>query len=415
MNTLPLTIAVRHLLARRRQSIVSLLGIVLGVGFFLSISSLMQGSEDDFIARLIDNSPHITVVDQYRAPHRQPASDIFRTGAVQVLRVKPETATRGIRNYVQALAYIRTLPGVTSSPVLDGQALISFAGQDKAITLSGMIPTEINAVSTIGKYMIAGRILDLAANPNGIIIGDQLANDLSLQMGENLNISATTGQTRTFKIVGLFHTGRVNIDDGQAFVSLKRVQALLNRPNRVNNIIIKLADPNAAQTLAAQIESRIGYKSISWQEASQDIMSLLVIRKILMYAVVSAVLVVAAFGIYNVISTIVMEKQRDIAILKSMGFRASDVLRVFLTQGVLLGIAGCAVGLPFGCALMIGIMRVSFKMPGSRDLTYMPVSWNWIQFAMAAAFAMVAATLAAIIPARKAAQVDPVDILRGGI
>jgi len=415
MNTLPLTIAIRHLLARRRQSIVSLLGIVLGVGFFLSISSLMQGSEDDFIARLIDNSPHITVVDQYRAPHRQPASDIFRTGAVQVLRVKPETETRGILNYVRALAYIRTLPGVTSSPVLDGQALISFAGQDKAITLSGMIPTEINAVSTIGKYMIAGRILDLAANPNGIIIGDQLANDLSLQMGENLNISATTGQTRTFKIVGLFHTGRVNIDDGQAFVSLKRVQALLNRPNRVNNIIIKLADPNAAQTLAAQIESRIGYKSISWQEASQDIMSLLVIRKILMYAVVSAVLVVAAFGIYNVISTIVMEKQRDIAILKSMGFRASDVLRVFLTQGVLLGIAGCAVGLPFGCALMIGIMRVSFKMPGSRDLTYMPVSWNWIQFAMAAAFAMVAATLAAIIPARKAAQVDPVDILRGGI
>jgi lipoprotein-releasing system permease protein len=415
MNTLAATIAIRHLLARRRQSIVSLLGIVLGVGFFLSISSLMQGSEDDFIARLIDNSPHITIVDQYRTPHRQPASDVFRTGAVQVIRVKPETETRGIRNFVQALAYIRTLPGVTSSPVLDGQALISFAGQDKAITLSGMIPTEINAVSTIGKYMIAGRILDLAANPNGIIIGDQLANDLSLQMNENLNISATTGQTRTFKIVGLFHTGRVNIDDGQALVSLKRVQALLNRPNRVNNIIIKLADPNAAQTLAAQIESRVGYKSISWQEASQDIMSLLVIRKILMYAVVSAVLVVAAFGIYNVISTIVLEKQRDIAILKSMGFRAGDVLRIFLTQGVLLGVAGCAVGLPFGCALMIGIMHVSFKMPGSRDLTYMPVSWNWIQFAMAAAFAMVAATLAAIIPARKAAQVDPVDILRGGI
>ncbi|HWA88743.1 MAG TPA: ABC transporter permease [Rhizomicrobium sp.] len=414
MSGLGLAIAVRHLLARRRQSVVSLLGIVLGVGFFLSISALMQGSEDDFIARLIDNSPHITIQDKYRSPHRQPAEDAYAGGAVQVLRVKPETETRGIRGYQRVLAYLRSLPGVTASPVLDGQALVSFAGQDKAIALSGMIPAEIDRVSTIGKYMTAGRILDLAANPDGIVIGDQLAKDLSLQMGENLTVSATTGQTRTFKIVGLFHTGRANVDDGQAFVALKRVQALLGRANRVNSIIVKLSDPGAAQTLAARIEARIGYKSVSWQEASEDIMSLLLIRKVLMYAVVSAVLVVAAFGIYNVISTVVLEKQRDIAILKSMGFHARDILRLFLAQGAMLGAAGCAAGLPFGAALMVAITRISFRMPGSRDLTYMPVSWNWVQFAMAASFAMAAALLAAVIPARKAAQVDPVDVLRGG-
>jgi len=408
------SIALRHLLTRKRQSIVSLLGIVLGVGFFLSISSLMQGSEDDFIARLIDNSPHITITDQYRTPHRQPAEDAFSGGAVQVLRVKPETETRGIRAYKRVLSFLGTIPGLTASPTLDGQALVSFAGQDRAIALDGVIPAEIDRVTTIGKYMVAGKVPDLDANPDGIIIGDQLAKDLSLSMGENLTIAATTGQTRNFKIVGLFHTGRANIDDGQAFVALKRVQALLNRANRVNSIIIKLADPNAARDVAARIEARIGYKSISWQEASEDILSLLVIRKILMYTVVSAVLVVAAFGIYNVISTIVMEKQRDIAILKSMGFHARDVLRIFLTQGLLLGLTGCAAGLPFGIAMMIGITRISFRMPGSRDLTYMPVSWNWFQFALAASFAMVSALLAAVIPARKAAQVDPVDILRGG-
>jgi len=413
MNSLLSSIAVRHLLARKRQSVVSLLGIVLGVAFFLAISSLMQGSEDDFIRRLIDNSPHITIVDQFRNPHPQPAEQVFTRGAVQVLRVKPETETRGIRGYKQVLEYLRTISGVTASPVLDGQALISFAGKDVGISLNGMIPADIDRVSTIGNYMVAGKIMDLAANRDGIIIGDQLAKDLSLQMGENLTVSATTGQTHTFKIVGMFHTGRANIDDGQAFVELKRVQALLDRSNRVNSIIIKLFDPNRARDLAQQIESHVGYKSISWQEASEDIMSLLLIRKILMYTVVSAVLVVAAFGIYNVISTVVMEKQRDIAILKSMGFHARDIMRIFLTQGAMLGAAGCAAGIPLGCALMVGIMNVSFKMPGSKDLTYMPVSWNWIQFTMAASFAMAAAVLAAYVPSRKAAQVHPVDILRG--
>jgi lipoprotein-releasing system permease protein len=414
MNALLAGIGIRHLFARKRQSIVSLLGIVLGVAFFLAISSLMQGSEDDFIRRLIDNSPHITIVDQFRNPHLQPAQQIFRQSAVQILRVIPETETRGIRGYKQVLEYLRTLPGVTASPMLGGQGLISFAGKDVGIALNGMVPAEIAGVSTIGNYIVAGAIMNLAANPNGRIVGDQLAQDLSLQMGENITVSATTGQTHTFKVVGLFHTGRANIDDGQAFVDLKRVQALLNRSNRVNSIIIKLGNPDRARDIAAQIESHIGYKSISWQEASEDIMSLLLIRKILMYTVVSAVLVVAAFGIYNVISTVVMEKQRDIAILKSMGFHARDVLRIFLMQGTILGAAGCAVGIPFGCALMVGIANISFRMPGSRDLTYMPVSWNWIQFTMAGSFAMVAAMLAAYIPSRKAAQVHPVDILRGG-
>ena len=118
------------------------------------------------------------------------------------------------------------------------------------------------------------------------------------------------------------------------------MQALLKRPNRANTIIVKLDDPQQAQHVAAEIERRFGYKSVSWQEASEDMMSTLVTRNIIMYTVVSAVLIVAAFGIYNVISTVVLEKQRDIAILKSIGFRARDIRRIFLIQGLLLGIAG---------------------------------------------------------------------------
>jgi lipoprotein-releasing system permease protein len=303
---------------------------------------------------------------------------------------------------------------VRAAAVLAGQALVSFAGKDVGITLNGMVPEEVRDVSTIENYMTEGSVDDLVADPGGIIIGAGLARKLSLARGENLTVAATTGQVRSFRIVGIFRTGRSAYDESQAFAARKRVQALLNRPDRVNTIIVKLPDPSRARDVAADVERRAGYKSVSWQEASEDLMSTLAIRNAIMYTVVSAVLVVAAFGIYNVISTVVLEKQRDIAILKSMGFYGRDVRRIFLVQGILLGLSGSLLGVPLGCAIMAGLMQVSLKPPGSSEKVQMPIDWSLGQFAVAIAFAMTAAALAALLPARKAARVQPVDILRGG-
>jgi lipoprotein-releasing system permease protein len=300
-----------------------------------------------------------------------------------------------------------------ASPVLAGQALVSFAGKDIAVSLNGMIPAEVNDISTIQNYMLAGNVDALTVNPDGIILGDALARKLSLALGENVTVTAPTGTVHTFKILGLFHTGRADYDNTQIFADLKRVQALLKRLNRANTIILKLDDPQRAHATADEIERRFGYKSGSWQEANEDLMSTLTTRNIIMYTVVSAVLIVAAFGIYNVISTVVLEKQRDIAILKSMGFRARDIRLIFLIQGVLLGFAGSVLGLPFGAALMLGLMQIRLKFPGSSDPVPLPIDWNWGQFAIAAAFAMAAALSAGLLPARKAASVRPVDILRG--
>lgn len=406
-------IAVKHLMARKRQSIVSLLGIILGVGFFLTISSLMQGSEKDFIRRLVDNSPHITIYDEYRNVRTQPLLERYPEGAVELPRVKPLTEVRGIRGFEQTLEYLRSMPGVQASPVLAGQALFNFAGRDYAVTLNGMIPEDIRTVSTIENYMVKGSIDDLIANPDGIIIGSEIAEKLSLHQGDNVSVASTTGQVRTFKILGIFRTGRSAYDSSQAFASIKRVQALMGRTNRANNIIMKLPNYSAAREVAASIESRIGYKAVSWQETSEDILSTLVIRNIIMYTVVSAVLIVAAFGIYNVISTVVMEKQRDIAILKSMGFEAGDMQRIFVIQGIMLGLAGSFAGIPLGCAMMYGLMQVRLKPPGSTEVINMPLDWGALQFIIAILFAMSASVLAAYLPARKAARVQPVDILRG--
>src|SRR5262249_6887203 len=135
-------IGLKHLLARKRQSLVSLMGIVLGVAFFLAISSLMQGSEKDLIQRLVDNYPHITISDEYRNPRQQPVQQLYPEGAVQIERVKPLTETRGIRGFEQTLQAIRSMPGIRASGVLDGQALVNFAGKELGITLNGMVPGE---------------------------------------------------------------------------------------------------------------------------------------------------------------------------------------------------------------------------------------------------------------------------------
>ncbi|HRD68342.1 MAG TPA: ABC transporter permease [Candidatus Competibacter sp.] len=411
--SIQLAIAVTHLVNRKRPTLVSLIGIVLGVAFFLAVSSLMRGSERDFIKRLIDNSPHITVSDEYRNPEVQPAVVRWPEGAVEVRRVKPLTEVRGIRGHAQKLAFIESLPGLRVAPVLLGSVVLTFAGRTQGVTLNGTIPARMKEVSTIEEKLIEGSLDALAANPNGIVIGAGLAKRFGLSMGSIVNAASPEGEVRTLKVVGIFRTGNASYDENQTFALLKRAQGLLDRPNRVNRFILQLDDPYAARDVAAVIEGRIGYKSVSWLEASEDLMSVLLVRNLIMYSVVSAILVVAAFGIYNTISTIVMEKTHDIAILKSMGFHARDVRRIFLAEGVILGLIGSLLGLLLGIGLMALLGRVELKPPGATEFVYLPIYWGYEQYLLAAGFAMASAIGAAYLPARKAGRVQPVTILRG--
>ena len=218
-------IALKHLLARKRQSIVSLMGIILGVAFFLAISSIMQGSEADFIKRLVDNSPHITVSDEYRSPRVQPAEKLFEEGAIDIASVKPLTETRGIRGYQKILSYLGNQDDLVASPVLTGSAIISFAGEEEGVTLNGMIPEEIHTVSTIQDYMKEGSVDRLMSNPDGVLMGQSLARRLSVSLNDTISVAAQGGRVRTFKIVGIYQTGRGGYDRRQIFVTLKRAQS----------------------------------------------------------------------------------------------------------------------------------------------------------------------------------------------
>ncbi|WP_417067183.1 ABC transporter permease [Niveibacterium terrae] len=413
MSTIALDIALAHLGQRKRQTLVSLSGVVLGVAFFLAVSSLMRGSEKDFIKRLIDNSPHITVSDEYRHPARQPAVKAYPTGAVEVRHVKPQSETRGIRGYRSRLARVEAIPGLRVAPVLSGSVVLVFAGRQQSVSLSGIVPAKMKRVSTIEEKIVSGSLEALAANPNGIIIGRGLADKFSLRMGSTVSVVATDSGSRSLQVVGIFRSGNAAYDEGQTYTLLKRAQTLLGRPNRVNRFIIQLEDANLAREIALRIERETGYKAVSWIEASEDILSLLLVRNLIMYSVVLAILLVAAFGIYNTLSTIVFEKIHDIAIMKAMGFHARDVRRIFLLEGLIVGLIGCALGELLGLGMMKLLAQIELRPPGITDPVHMPIWWGAEQYLIAAAFALGACLAAAYLPALRAGSVHPVEILRG--
>ena len=373
----------------------------------------MRGSEADFLKRLVDNSPHITVYDEVRQGRAQPAELQWPEAAVEVRNVRPLRETRGIRGWREKLDFIEALPGVRVAPVLADAAVLTFAGRQQGVTLSGVVPQRMKHVTTIEEKMQEGSLDALAADPNGIVIGRGLADKFSLRTGSTLVVLAADGTSRSLRVVGIFRTGNANYDESQAFVLLKRAQALLGRVNRVNRIILQLEDPYAARAVAQAIESATGYKSVSWIEASEDLLSLLLVRNIIMYSVVGAILVVAGFGMYNTISTIVMEKTRDIAIMKSMGFHPRDLRRIFLLEGAIVGSSGSLLGALCGLALMQLLAQIEIRPPGVTEVVHLPIFWGGTQFALAAAFAMLSCLAASYLPARRAGRVRPVDILRG--
>lgn len=409
---LNLEIAIRHLASRVRQSVVSVLGVATGVGFSVAMAALMEGSLLDFQQTLIEASPQILVKDEFRDPPLQPAAIAFG-GAVEIDGMKPKEEQRGIKQARALIAGLEAVPGLAAAPMLDGQVVVRFGGKDVAATLSGIEPDRHVRVSQLDEDMVRGEIDDLYAAANGIIVGDGLARKLGARVGNLLNVSSPAGVLLKMKLVGLFHTGLVSIDETHAYTLLKKAQVLQNRPNVINRIRIAIPDLHIARAVARQLEDRIGYLSESWDEANEDILAALQLRNTIMYVVVGAIMLVAGFGIFNIVSTIIYEKAKDIAILKSLGFRDGDVRRIFVAEGLATGVVGSVLGWVLGFSLCLGLESIEFTASWAVEMDGLPIHYDPVHYMVATSIAVASAGIAAYIPARRAARLNPVDIIRG--
>lgn len=407
-------IAMAHLAVRVRQTLVSTLGVAVGVGFFLATSGMLVGADNDFVRTLVDSAPHIIVRDEQRSPTRQPAREAFPDAAVGISGVKPPEEVRGLKDWPAMLADARALPGAIAAPSLTGAVTVRFSGRTEPVALNGVDPRLAGRLAKIDDTLVGGNLADLEARPDGIIVTRPLADRVGARLGDTLLVASSAGVVQRMRILALvepdamagFYAG-----DNTAYGLLRTAQVLFARPNVVNQLHVKVADPQAAEAAARALEGRWGYKWESWQERSRDVLNLLVARKVIMYAVMSAILLVASFGIYTGVSSSVADKRRDIAILRAMGFTARDIQGVFVIEGLVVGAIGVVLGFALGTVLLEALARAPLTV-GGRPLV-LPLDRGVQQYLVAGAAALSAALVAAWLPARRAAQVDPVDILRG--
>jgi lipoprotein-releasing system permease protein len=410
---LALHIALTHIRGRLRQTVLSVLGTATGVGFAIAMAALMQGSQRDFIQRVVDVTPHVAVRDEFRRPPLQPVEMRFPQAAIALAGQKPKEELRGIRNPRARLETVAALPGLAVTPSLRGPVVVRFGGKDVSISLVGIEPKRERRVSQLANDMTAGSLDDLYTTANAIIIGETLATKLGAHRGSTVTLTSPAGIRLRAKVVGLYRSGVSAVDEGTAYALLKRVQVLLDRPNVINELRIRVDDATTARATARMLEDRLGYKSESWDEANEGILEAFVIRNAIMYTVVSSILVVAAFGIFNIVSTIIHEKTHDIAILKSIGFREKDILRIFVLEGAIIGAAGTLLGWAFGYGLFRILGSITIRFRETQASTPLPVIFEPLHYLIAAICALAAALLASWLPARRAARLNPVDIVRG--
>lgn len=392
---------------------MSLLGVALGVGFFVAIAAMMQGFQHYFIDKIIDVSPHVEMKDEYRNPPKQAAALFYGEGAIHLTGVKPKDEPRGIKNGKAKVATLARMPGLTVSPVLNGEIILRYGSKDVSGTVVGIDPARERLVTKIEKDLVAGELDDLYTTANGILLGEGLAAKIGAEMGDTLTVLSPAGVILKMKVVGLYNTGIVQIDNFQAYALLKKVQVLQNRPNVINRIRVRLDDVTQAETLARRIEQRFGYRSESWEEANQNVLGIFVIQNGIMYATTGAILVVAAFGIFNIISTVVLEKTRDIAILKSIGLSERDIEVAFILEGLFVGVTGSLLGWLIGFGLTKLLESIEFEIEGFVKSQGFILHYSIWHYLFAALIAIAAASFAAYLPARRAATLDPVDIIRG--
>jgi len=405
-----LDIAWTHVRARVRQTGFAVAGVATGVGFSIMMAALMQGSQDDFTQRLVNTLPHITVSDERRSPPPQPAETLYQ--AVEIHNLTPEARRRGIKNPLATMAALEAwIPGGIA-PSVTVQGIIRYANHDVATTIIGIDPRRESKVSDLPKQMRQATVTALYRATNAIIIGDRLSEKIGARIGANITVQTSEGARISAQVVGYFHTGVRQVDEGTAYVLAKTGQILSQQTGLVNELRLRLKEPMASRQVAARIETDTGYKSVSWQEAHEDLLSTFIIRNIIMYAVVGAILLVASFGTYNIISTITHEKARDIAIMKSLGLSEFTVRSIFVIEAVIIGLAGALVGFLLGYLLSRGLGEVRIRSPFI-DTDRLPLAYTPLHYLLAGMVALVSSVAAGYGPARKAARLHPVEIIRG--
>jgi len=408
-------IALRYLRAKRRQRTVSLntfisiAGVTLGVAALIATLAVMSGFEENLREKILGTNAHVVIVDR---------------------------AQRPIRGYDELVETVSKLPHVVAAaPFIFNQVLLTAESNVSGVVLRGIDPETEGSVTDLERNLIDGRLADLATafpppedkpelSPRfGIIIGKELALRLGVFIGDTLNVVSPQGtmgpfgmvpKLRPYQVVGIFDSGMYDYDSSFAYISIEQAQDFFQIGPAVNGIEIKVDEIFRAEQVAAAAAAALGgqYWVRDWREMNRNLFSALKLEKIIMFIILILIILVAAFNIIGTLTMIVIEKSREIAILKAMGATRRAVMGIFMLDGLIIGGVGMVIGIPLGY-LVCWAIETFYTLPADvYYISHIPVRIYPFDVALVAGSALLITFLATVYPSWQAGRLAPVEALR---
>lgn len=400
-------VALRYLRDAKGQTALILAAVSIGVSVVVFLSALINGLQVSLIDKTLGSQPHVSL----RVPREAPRPLTEPNGALAISRSTQASAQRfrSIDQWPVIMSEVEHVPGVIAVSATVSGAGFAVRGDAKApIVVTGIDPERFLAIIDIRKKMISGRF---EVSGDGVVIGSVLASDLGVVVGDKLRVTTTEGGSDTVAIAGVFTLGNRAIDQTWLVTSLRHAQSLFALPGGVTNIDLKVADVFDAERVASDVRDRTGLDVQSWMQRNADLLSGLSAQNSSKYMIQFFVVVAVALGIASVLIVSVVQKSREIGILRAVGTSGSRVLRVFLIQGGVLGLVGSFLGSALGAGLAKAFESLVRTPSGAPRF---PVQLDLQLFVLATVLATGVGLLAAVLPAQRAARLDPATAIRNG-
>ena len=409
-----LRIALRFLTAKKRAMLMSLACIVLGVGLFVVTQATTSGFEDFFIKTILGTNGALRVDDKMQDTLRSMESGGGGSGSsFQIAQKEGRKYIEGIEEpklIIEALKQFRNVAGV--SEVLNGASLLRSTFKTESVKIFGIVLENHLMVSELGNQLIQGQVDDFRNNPTGALVGKIVAERLQLAVGDSF-ILQSASQSRRCRVSAIFETGVSDIDKERVYLHLTEARSLLRKATGASFIQVKLYNKDRAPEDAIQMEEVLRHGVRSWQYREKTWLEVFRALRFSSGITVSVFSLIAGLAMFNTLAMIVLEKTKEIAILRSMGYTRQDISHIFIWQATIV----LAIGLVFGCALGAGVTYLVSQTPirvrGIFATDNFIVAWSIWHYVSASLTAILMVMIASLIPSRRAARFEPGDIIRG--
>ncbi len=397
-----LKIALRFLKSGKTQSVFILLGIAVGVSVMIFLSSLITSLQESLVDKTIGNSAHITIKGEDDAVSRFLMEN---QGDPSLLRGNFTAAEKSLNNWSLIMDQLKEDDRVKAiSPVIQGTALVRSSGNSNSVQVKGIRLDEADKIYDISPRIIEG---EPYLEGNSILVGNKLSDDLGLEAGDSISLLTPKGETVRLIVGGIFDLKNESLNETVVFMDLKRVQKLFQLGSGITALEIQVSDPFEADVIAEEWKNNIGGVRIEqWKEQNQQLLSALASQSSSSYTIQFFVILAVTLGISSVLAVSVVQKSREIGILKAMGATKAGASRIFVLEGLILGILGSVTGSILGIVMLSAFQYFN---RGSLEIHY-----TWSGIFIIGAIATAAGTFAALIPARRSANLNPMEAIKNG-